>query len=208
MRLFRPWFIDSCVLPAACFRIKTGEKVLCLTFDDGPENGSTLALLDVLERYNIKAIFFCNGSSAKKYPELILRIKSGGHIIGNHGFNHLDGFKTSTKRYIENVMAADQLTSNKLFRPPYGRLLPVQYRRVSGSYKIMMWDLMAYDFDRSFGKEKSLSVLKRKIREGSIIVFHDKQYSTVHEFLEEFILFCFSQGYRFELPAFLDEGSD
>jgi peptidoglycan-N-acetylglucosamine deacetylase len=208
MRLFRPWFINSYVLPAACFRIKTSEKVLCLTFDDGPESDSTLPLIDVLDKFNIKAIFFCNGHSAKKYPELILRIKSGGHIIGNHGFYHLDGFKTSAKSYIENVMAADQFTSDKLLRPPYGRLLPVQYKKLSKSYKIIMWDLMAYDFDRKFRKEKSLSVLKKKIREGSIIVLHDKKDSTVHEFLEEFILFCFSQGYRFDLPAFLQEGLD
>jgi peptidoglycan/xylan/chitin deacetylase (PgdA/CDA1 family) len=208
MRLFRPWFIDSYVLPAACFRIKTGEKVLYLTFDDGPESESTSSLIDVLGKFNIKAIFFCNGNAAKNYPELILSIKSGGHIIGNHGFNHLDGFKTSSKRYIENVMAADQFTSDKLFRPPYGRLLPVQYKRLSESYKIIMWDLMAYDFDRKFGKEESLSVLKNKIRDGSIIVLHDKKESTVHEFLEEFILFCFSQGYRFDLPAFLKEGQD
>jgi peptidoglycan-N-acetylglucosamine deacetylase len=202
MRLFRPWFIDSWVLPEACFRIKTTEKVLYLTFDDGPDQRSTLALLNIIDRFNIKAVFFCNGNSAKKYPELISRIKSGGHLIGNHGYFHLDGFKTSSKKYTEDVSAANPFTSDKLFRPPFGRLRPVQYRKLAGSYKIIMWDLMVYDFDKSFGGEKSLSVLKRKIREGSIIVFHDKPESTVHEFLEEFIIFCFSQGYRFELPSF------
>jgi peptidoglycan/xylan/chitin deacetylase (PgdA/CDA1 family) len=208
MRLFRARFIDSCFLSSACFRIKTTEKVLCLTFDDGPDGGSTLSLLNIIERYNIKAIFFCNGNSAKKYPELMERIKSGGHIIGNHGFNHLDGFKTSTERYFENASEADHLTSDKLFRPPYGRLRPAQYRKLTGTYKIIMWDLMPYDFDKGFGKEKSLSVLKKKIREGSIIVLHDREDSTAYEFLEEFILYCFSRGYRFELPACLNEQTD
>jgi peptidoglycan/xylan/chitin deacetylase (PgdA/CDA1 family) len=208
MRLFRPWFIYSCFLPAAFFRIKTTEKVLCLTFDDGPDPGSTLALLNIIGRFNIKAIFFCNGSSAKKYPELVDTIKAEGHIIGNHGFIHLNGFKTSAKRYIDNVTEADQLTSDKFFRPPYGLLRPVQYRKLIRSYKIILWDLMAYDFDKSLGKEKSLTVLKKKIRKGSIIVLHDKPDSTAHEFLEEFILHCFSQGYRFELPAFPDEQTD
>jgi len=208
MRLFRPLFIDSCFLPAAWFRIKTNEKILCLTFDDGPEPGSTISILDILGKYNIKAIFFCNGSKAEKFPELITRIKSEGHITGNHGFSHLNGFRTGKKSYIENVRVADQMTSDRLFRPPYGRLLPGQYRELIRSYTIVMWDLMAYDFDQRFGKEKSLNVLKEKIREGSIIVLHDKINSTVHEFLEEFIQFCFLKGYRFELPAFLNEPRD
>jgi peptidoglycan-N-acetylglucosamine deacetylase len=207
MRLFRARFIDSCFLPLACFRIKTTEKVLCLTFDDGPEDRSTLSLLYIIERFNIKAIFFCNGISAMKHPELIARIKSGGHIVGNHGFNHLDGFKTSTERYFENVKAADQLTSDRLFRPPYGRIRPAQYRKLVRTYKILMWDLMPYDFDKGFGKEKSMTVLKKKIRNGSIIVLHDREDSTVHEFLEEFIIYCLSQGFRFEVPSCLNEQS-
>jgi peptidoglycan/xylan/chitin deacetylase (PgdA/CDA1 family) len=205
MRLLRPWFIASYFLPSACFRIKTTEKVLCLTFDDGPDSESTLSILNIIERFNIKAIFFCNGNSARKYPELMGRIKSGGHIIGNHGFNHLDGIKTSTEKYLINARAADELTSDKLFRPPYGRLRPVQYRKLTGTYRILMWDLMVYDFDKDFGKEKSLSVLKKKIREGSIIVLHDRADSTVREFLEEFILYCYSREYRFELPDWLKE---
>jgi peptidoglycan/xylan/chitin deacetylase (PgdA/CDA1 family) len=208
MRLIRPWFFAAYFLPAACFRIKTTEKVLCLTFDDGPDPDSTLPLLNIIEKFNIRAVFFCSGNSAMKYPEIVLKIKSGGHIIGNHCFNHLDGYKTSTKRYIENVMAADPFTSDKLFRPPYGRLRPLQYRKLTKTYKIIMWDLLAYDFDKSLGKEKSMNIMKKKIRKGSIIVFHDKPDSTVHEFLEEFIIYCLSQGYRFDLPAFLHEPAD
>ena len=181
---------------------------MCLTFDDGPDSLSTLPLLRIIEQYNIKSVFFCTGIAGKKHPGLIERIKSGGHLIGNHGYDHLDGFITPSRQYIENVKAADPFTSDNLFRPPYGHLKPAQYRKLIGSYNLMMWDLMAYDFDTNFGKERSLNILRNKIRAGSIIVLHDKPESTVHSFLDEFITYCFEKGYRFEIPVFPHEPED
>jgi peptidoglycan-N-acetylglucosamine deacetylase len=208
MRLYRPWFFAVWIFPAAIFRLKTTEKILCLTFDDGPDPLSTPLLLDTLARYNLKAVFFCSGRLAHACPELVSRIKSEGHLVGNHCYNHKDGFLTSVSEYIEDIKSAAPLTSNDLFRPPYGRMRHSQYKKIIRTYRIMMWDLMAYDFDMDFGKDNSLSVLKKKIRKGSIIVFHDKPGSTVHEFLKEFILYCFSQGYSFELPAYRFEHTD
>ncbi|MBK8883313.1 MAG: polysaccharide deacetylase family protein [Bacteroidales bacterium] len=103
MRLFRPCFFAGWLYPEAIFRIKTDEKLLCLTFDDGPDPDSTPMLLDLLESYNIRGLFFCNGQSAEKYPELIDRIISGGHVAGNHGFSHPDGWRTSTQEYVQDV---------------------------------------------------------------------------------------------------------
>jgi peptidoglycan/xylan/chitin deacetylase (PgdA/CDA1 family) len=97
MRLFRPCFIAGWLYPEAIFRIRTTEKLLCLTFDDGPDPGSTPQLLDILDKYNIKSLFFCDGRAAEKYPDLIKRMISRGHIIGNHGYSHLDGWRTSLK---------------------------------------------------------------------------------------------------------------
>jgi peptidoglycan-N-acetylglucosamine deacetylase len=198
MRSFRPCFIASWLYPGALFRVKTTEKLLYLTFDDGPDPESTERLLDILGRYNIKAIFFCNGRNAEKYPGLVNLIKSNGHQIGNHGYSHFDGWKTSERKYEADTIKADTYTSSSLFRPPYGHLRFRQYLRLRKRYKIVFWDLMPYDFDSSFGPDNSLRVLKKKIRPGSVIVLHDTQNSTVCKFLEEFIKFALSEGYSFE----------
>jgi peptidoglycan-N-acetylglucosamine deacetylase len=199
MRLFRPGFLAACLYPETIFRIKTTEKVLYLTFDDGPDQGSTPQLLDILSRYNINALFFCSGYAAEMNPALLKLLRSEGHLIGNHGYNHLDGWRTDPVTYNSDLIRASCFTSAKIFRPPFGRLSFKQRRKVLESYKIILWDIMAYDFDISFGRDKSLRVLKEKIRPGSIIVLHDKVSSCANSILEEFIVFARDQGYRFEL---------
>jgi peptidoglycan/xylan/chitin deacetylase (PgdA/CDA1 family) len=199
MRLFRPCFIAGWLYPEAIFRIETTEKKLYLTFDDGPDPLSTLSLLDLLDKHSVKAVFFCCGKEAEKYPGLIDEIKTRGHLIGNHGYNHLNGWRTTLKRYISDIYDAAQSTSSSLFRPPYGRLRSDQYRNLSRIYKIVLWDIMPYDFDASFGKEKSLQILKSKIRSGSIIVLHDTSHSVANKIIDEFITFSHEEGYRFEL---------
>jgi peptidoglycan-N-acetylglucosamine deacetylase len=199
MRLFRSVFFADCLYPEALFRIKTPDKVLYMTFDDGPDPVSTPQLLDILARHNIKALFFCIGNAAEKNADIMKQIIGRGHVIGNHGYSHLDGWQTDSVKYTEDVHRASSFTSDKIFRPPFGRLSVKQKRELSGSYKIVFWDIIAYDFDGAFGREKSLSVLKRKIRPGSIIVLHDKVASCANTIVEEFINFAKKEGYRFEL---------
>ncbi len=206
MRLFRPFFFADWLYPDAIFRIRTNDKLLWLTFDDGPDPGSTLQLLDILGRHKIKAAFFCNGRAAQKYPELVTRIKTEGHIVGNHGYDHPDGWRTSLKNYIDDVDSAAIYTSSSLFRPPYGHLRIAQYRELRRRYKIVFWDTMPYDFDKSLGASGSLKILLRKMRAGSVIVLHDKPDSSVTIFLEEFIITVLKKGYRFILPE-LSSGS-
>jgi peptidoglycan-N-acetylglucosamine deacetylase len=200
MRLFRPGFIAACLYPEAIFRIKTTEKLLYMTFDDGPNPDSTPQLLDILDQYNIKAVFFCDGRAAEKYPYLINQISSKGHVIGNHGYNHLNGWKTSTEKYTADIEKAAPTTSGSLFRPPYGRLRFGQYRKLKKKYRIVFWDIMPYDFDTSFGSENSLKILKSKIRPGSVIVLHDNPNSAANSILKEFIAYAVDEGYRFEIP--------
>lgn len=200
MRLFRPCFFAEWLFPDALFRIKTKGRVLWLTFDDGPDPDSTPKILDILEKHDIKSIFFCNGSAVEKYPGLVELIKAKGHLIGNHGYRHLNGWKTSTSRYIENVNRADTHTSSVFFRPPYGRLRLSQYLKLRKKYKIVFWDLMPYDFDKSFGSDKSLKILIEKLRSGSIIVLHDRPDSTLIKDLGIFIKVAQSQGYTFTIP--------
>jgi len=200
MRLFRPWPFFAILYPSALCRIRRGEKTACLTFDDGPDPSSTPAILGILDKYNVKAFFFCSGVAAAKHPELIAAIRSAGHLTGNHGYRHIDGWKTRAGIYINNVREADSLTSDMYFRPPFGRMTPLQYRELSRKYKIILWNIMAYDFDPASGADRSLSVLNKKLRPGSIIVLHDSPQSSCTAFLESFIKTSLSRDYRFELP--------
>jgi peptidoglycan/xylan/chitin deacetylase (PgdA/CDA1 family) len=199
MRLFRPGFLARWLYPDAIFRIRTTEKVLYLTFDDGPDPLSTPKLLDILKKYNIRALFFCNGKAAEKYSDLMNQILEGGHLIGNHGYNHFNGWRTGSVKYIDDVIKASEFTSDRIFRPPFGRLSNRQKKKLLESYKLIFWDIMAYDFDITFGSGKSLRILKDKIRPGSIIVLHDTAASCANNVLEEFIIFALSEAYRFEL---------
>jgi peptidoglycan/xylan/chitin deacetylase (PgdA/CDA1 family) len=200
MRLFRPCFIASFLYSEALFRMKRAEKQLCLTFDDGPDPESSPKLLDILNKYNVKAIFFCDGRAAEKFPDLIDLIKSKGHLIGNHGYNHLNGWRTPVDKYVADIDAAARHTSSNLFRPPYGRLKLRQYMQLKMRYKIVFWDIMPFDFDKSFHPAEAYNVLLRKIRPGSVIVLHDHPSSSLIPFLNHFIETSNHRGYRFVLP--------
>jgi peptidoglycan/xylan/chitin deacetylase (PgdA/CDA1 family) len=205
MRFFRPCFTGGWLYPGAIFRMKTEEKLLCLTFDDGPDTASTPQLLDILGKRSIKGIFFCNGRAAEKYPELMNQIIASGHLIGNHGYAHPDGWRTASEKYVADVSKASPMTSATLFRPPYGRLGLKQYRIIKQNYKIVFWDIMPYDFDWNFSSEKSFSILKKLIRPGSIIALHDKPASSALKFLPAFIEFAVENGYRFVLPEAVEK---
>jgi peptidoglycan-N-acetylglucosamine deacetylase len=198
MRLVRPGIPGGCLYPDALFRIKTTEKILYLTFDDGPDPVSTPQVLDILERSGVHAFFFCSGSAASRYPELIELIRKKGHGVGNHGYSHLNGWRTDDLTYINDVEKASSLTSDKFFRPPFGKISFKQARLLK-KYLIVFWDIMAYDFDHTFGPAKSLSLLKNKIRTGSIIVLHDTAKSCVLTILGEFLDYSAERGYSFGL---------
>jgi peptidoglycan/xylan/chitin deacetylase (PgdA/CDA1 family) len=200
MRLFRPGFMAGWLYPDAILRIKTTEKLLCLTFDDGPDQKSTPQIVNMLDKYKIKAVFFCNGRSAEKYPSLIQQLISHGHVIGNHGFSHLNGWKTSRRKYITDITNAAEYTSSVLFRPPYGRLRLIQYLKLRRKYKVVLWDVMPYDFDMSFGYKNTLTVLMKKIRPGSIVVLHDQPSSSALIILDQFIDQSLQRGYKFIIP--------
>ena len=198
MRLFRPGLLAHWLYPEALFRVRTTDKVLYLTFDDGPDPASTPRLLEILKAHDIAALFFCNGNSAEKYPDMMIKIRDEGHLTGNHGYNHFDGWRTDPGDYENDVNRAANFTSYKLFRPPFGRLSLKQKKFLLKSYKLILWDIMAYDFDPEFGSKRSLRILKDKIRPGSIIVLHDTSSSCANIILDEFITFAVTAGYRFD----------
>ncbi len=200
MRFFRPWLIIRWLYPDALFRIRTNNRVYCLTFDDGPDPASTPGLLDLLDKYDVKALFFCTGRAAGNYPQLTDEIRRRGHSIGNHGYDHLDGWKTPSRIYFSDISRASGLTSTTFFRPPFGHLTLRQYQHLRKSFRIVLWDIMAYDFEEDFGPSRSIEILKRKLRPGSLIVLHDSAGPSL-EITGRFLQFTRSIGYSHILPA-------
>jgi peptidoglycan/xylan/chitin deacetylase (PgdA/CDA1 family) len=170
--LFSKWIWD----------IPSKEKVVYLTFDDGPTPKVTPWILDELNKYNFKATFFCIGDNIPKYPEIFKKIICEGHTVGNHTFNHFNGWKTSTQNYINNTELCQEIidenrnysSDSKIFRPPYGKIKTAQSRvLLKMGYKIIMWDVLSADFDEKISNEECLNNVIMNLRPGSIVVFHD-----------------------------------
>lgn len=160
--------------------IPNNENKIYLTFDDGPMPEITEWVLEELKKYNAKATFFCIGNNIEKYPNIFTKVISEGHSIGNHTFNHLNGWKTPTEEYLENTNLCEVSIANlkpktsNLFRPPYGKIKASQSEKlIQLGYKIIMWDVLSADFDTKISPEKCLDNVLNNVKSGSIIVFHD-----------------------------------
>lgn len=189
--------------------IPTNEPIVYLTFDDGPTPEITEWVLYQLKEYNAKATFFCIGNNIKKYPEIFKKVIKEGHAIGNHTFNHVKGWKTSNKTYINEVESCEEVIRKsslkhqptKLFRPPYGKIKPSQSRilRKKG-YKIIMWDVLSVDFDINITSQNCLNNVIENIENGSIIVFHDsvKAFQNLEYTLPKTLDFLKNKGFACE----------
>ncbi len=182
------------------------EKTLYLTFDDGPIPGMTEWVLDQLTQYQVKATFFCVGENIQKYPEVFSWVRTQGHAIGNHTFNHLNGWKTQADEYLRNTQFCQKfLTSKKLlFRPPYGRISRKQAKLLQEKgYEIIMWDVLSGDFDQKLSPEKCLNKTIEATESGSIVVFHDnvKAEKRLSYVLPRYMEHFLAEGYTFETLA-------
>ncbi len=180
-----------------------GEKILHLTFDDGPIPEITPWVLEILEKHAAKATFFVVGDNVRKHPQVFEKVKSAGHSIGNHTFNHLSGWKTDNKTYFENIEKCQALAPTPLFRPPYGRMRFSQSRFLKKKYRIVMWDVLSGDFDQKLAPEKCLDNVLKNIQPGSIIVFHDslKAEKNLRYVLPKILDILSGQGWKFESLA-------
>ncbi len=184
------------------------EKVLYLTFDDGPESEATEFVLKELDKYNAKATFFCIGSNVEKNPQIFNEVISKGHAIGNHTQDHPEGWKTDTSEYIENTLEAEEKIKEhnipKLFRPPYGRIKRKQGKRLRAlGYRIIMWDVVAKDWLQTISEEECLSNIIDNASNRSIIVMHDsmKALKNVRHTLPKVLDHFSKEGYKFEKIA-------
>lgn len=162
------------------WNVPQSKNTVYLTFDDGPIPDVTPWVLDLLQEKNIKATFFCIGDNIQKHPEIFKRIVKDGHRIGNHSFNHLNGWSHSANAYIENVEACEREIAKyhkperKLFRPPYGKITPRKIKALKQrGYEVVMWEILSKDYDKHLAKEQCYANATKKVRSGSIIVFHD-----------------------------------
>lgn len=175
MYLIRPPFLYKWLFPKALFRMDSSEKTVYLTFDDGPHPEATSFVLDVLKEENVPATFFLLGKNAEAHPDLLARISSDGHTIANHGHEHLDGWKTNKVNYLNNFQRAAPLLGTQFFRPPYGRITWRQYRAISSNTAVVLWDVIAGDFNTTISPQQCEANVLRAVRNGSIIVMHDSQ---------------------------------
>ena len=173
--------------------IPNNRKKIYLTFDDGPTPDVTPEILNILKIFNAKATFFCIGKNVKNYPETFKKIIEAGHDIGNHTFNHLNGWKTKTKYFIKNIKKCEDYFESTLFRPPYGRISSSQIKLLKKEYTIIMWSVLTGDFDNKITKEQCQSNAINNTKSGSIVVFHDSKKAkekvlyVLPKFLKHFI---------------------
>ncbi|RZK42781.1 MAG: polysaccharide deacetylase family protein [Pedobacter sp.] len=201
--LLLKWFYS-----ALTWNKSRSEKIIYLTFDDGPIPNVTDFVLNTLKTFNVKATFFCIGDNIIKHPEVFERVKNEGHAIGNHTFNHLNGWETDDETYVRNILKCQDLTQTPIFRPPFGRIKKSQIRKlkaqseklkVKSTLQIIMWDVLSADFDTKISPETCYQNVIKNSENGSIIVFHDslKAFDRLQHSLPKTIKYLIEKGYRF-----------
>ena len=194
-----PKFIQA-LFPSLIWRKETKNKEIWLTFDDGPDPDITPWILAVLKKENVKATFFLVGEQIEEFPELIGAIIKEGHTIANHTYSHKNGWLTAKEKYIADVEKCQELMpKNKLFRPPYGKITKAQIELLKDYYKIILWDVLSWDFQQNTSPKRVQENILKNTKEGSIIVLHNNQksYKNLHPILEKTIQILKEKGFFF-----------
>ena len=195
-----PWFYRA-LFPGVTWRMPAEPKCVYLTFDDGPIPEVTPWVLDTLDRFGVKATFFMVGDNVRKHPDIYQMVVDRGHRIGNHTFNHIQGWRYWTKNYLANVAKAAEYIPSDLFRPPHGHMRIPQTLLLQRKYRVIMWDVVTRDYSPHMTPEGVLQVVKRYTRNGSVIVFHDslKSERNMRVAMPQAIEWKMAQGYTFKV---------
>jgi len=188
------------LFPSIIWNKSRNQKTLYLTFDDGPCEELSLFILDELKKYKAKATFFYLGSQVDKFPNWVEKCQKENHSIGNHTFSHLNGWASTNNVYFEDVEKANRIINSNLFRPPYGRIKPSQLFFLKKQYKIVMWDVLSWDFDKDTTPQECYDNILKHTNNGSIIVLHENEKSAknVKEVLPKILRHYTSLGYEFK----------
>jgi peptidoglycan-N-acetylglucosamine deacetylase len=178
-------FTLKAVLPGDAFygpvysEIKTTQKVVALTFDDGPYPPYTGQILDILKEYHVPATFFVLGRNAEKYPDLVRRIAAEGHQIGNHTYDHLDLLKVDRSAIAEQVDHTSKIVADitgqkpRVVRPPHGfRDAVVIDVMAERGLKVVEWSVASRDWTNPGADEIAARTLG-KVQNGSVVLLHD-----------------------------------
>lgn len=208
-----PWLLKKYYSKDLIWNKARNQKTIYLTFDDGPIPIVTPFVLKTLKKFNAKATFFCIGENIAKHTEIFEELKADGHSVGNHTYNHLNGWKTEDNIYLENIQKCQELSDTSLFRPPYGRIKKSQITKLmvnlrsspisnleSQISKIIMWDVLSGDFDTKLSPQKCLDNVLKHTENGSIVVFHDslKAWDRLQYALPRFLEYFSEKGYHFK----------
>jgi peptidoglycan/xylan/chitin deacetylase (PgdA/CDA1 family) len=194
--------VDSQIFMPVIFKARTNKNEVALTFDDGPHPYYTPYILDILSKYNARASFFCIGKNVDDNPDIARRIYREGHLLGNHSFYHSDFFDLqSAKKIEEELSMADDAIREvsgrrpRFFRPPYGVTNPRLAKAVKNrKYVSIGWSLRSLDTVIK-NEKKLLNKIKRRIKPGDIILFHDHS-AVVTEILPEILDFIQNIGLK------------
>jgi peptidoglycan/xylan/chitin deacetylase (PgdA/CDA1 family) len=201
-----PWWIKK-LYPGRIWHINNNSNnstpALYLTFDDGPHPEATLFVLEELRKYNARATFFCIGKNVIAQPGVYEKIINDGHSVGNHTFDHLNGWKTDDSVYLENIAIAKKYIDSSLFRPPYGKITRFQQSQLRlprFDMTTVMWSVLSGDFDNSISNERCLQNVLYHSDPGSIIVMHDseKAFEKIKFILPRVLNYFTEKGFKFE----------
>jgi len=193
--------IFNTIIPNRTWHIDTKEKVLYLTFDDGPTPLITDWVLDCLKTFKAQATFFCIGKNVEAQPHIYQRILKEKHAVGNHTFNHLNGWTTNNLTYLNDIKLAENHIESSLFRPPYGRIGKRQSKLIlDANFKIIMWSVLSKDYNNKVSRQECLNNVINNAENGSIIVFHDskKAFKNMQYTLPIFLKIYSAKGFRFK----------
>ncbi len=201
--IYGSFYIGSNFYLKPILSIKTQEKKIALTFDDGPDETITPIILETLGKLNVTASFFCVGSKISANPKILKEIFDQGHLVGNHSYSHSYYFDFySTKRMTKELKDTEKLIEQiinrkvRLFRPPYGVTNPALAKAVKKcNYTVVGWNIRSLDTPKRKRTNRIISRVIRKIKPGSIILLHDK-HPNIGTILEKLVEHATNAGYE------------